>query len=134
MYQLPQELITGNATIDKQHSQLIEALNHILDSCAKGKGRESIRSTLIFLQDYTTKHFSDEESLQVKYSYPDYPNHKQLHESFKRTITQIIREYEDEGPTIAMVSKINLGLGDWFINHIKREDVRLAAYIKSVSL
>ncbi len=134
MYQLTQDLQTGNTAIDNQHRQLIDTFNQLLDSCSKGKGRESIRGTLIFLQDYTIKHFNDEESLQVKYNYPDYPAHKVLHETFKHTIDEIIKEYDAVGPTIALVSKINLNLGGWLINHIKREDAKVAAHIKDATL
>ncbi len=134
MYQLTQELLTGNSAIDSQHKQLIDAFNQLLDACSKGKGREVIRGTLIFLQDYTIRHFNDEETLQTKYNYPDYPAHKKLHESFKQTINEIIQEYDTEGPTIALVSKINLNLGGWLINHIKREDARVATHIKNNTL
>lgn len=131
MYQFSKEVETGNQIIDTQHKQWIDAFNELMDACSKGKGRDSIRSTLIFLQQYTAKHFGDEEALQQKYKYPDYPNHKMLHDGFKKVVSDIIAEYDQSGPTIALVSKINLNLGGWFINHIKREDVKVAAHIKT---
>lgn len=133
MYQFTKELETGNAAIDSQHRQLFDAFNQILDACSQGKGRNVIRSALSFLQDYTAKHFGDEEDLQNKYNYTDRVNHKVYHETFKATIRDIMSEYEQTGPTVLLVGKINTNLVEWFINHIKKEDVKVAAHIKNVS-
>lgn len=131
MYNWTKDLETGNASIDSQHKQWIDALNRMLDACTQGKGRDAIREMLIFIKDYTAKHFSDEEKLQVKYQYPEYTQHKQYHETFKKVVADIITEYDKSGPTIALVGKINTNLGGWFVNHIKKEDIKMAAYIKS---
>ena len=125
-------LETGNAAIDQQHKELINAVNSLLDACAKGQGREKIVSTLKFLQDYTVKHFGDEEALQLKYKYPGYSTHKVYHEEFKKTIQQIVQEYQSTGATITLVAKVNNKVASWLINHIKREDAKVAAHIKSV--
>lgn len=131
MYQFTKDLETGNGTIDMQHKQLLEAVNNLLEACSKGKGRDTIKSTLQFLHDYTVRHFNDEEVLQKKYNYPDYVNHKQYHETFKRVVSDIIKEYEKDGATIALVGKVNTNIGRWLINHIKREDVKVAAHIRN---
>lgn len=131
MYTFSQDLQTGNLTIDSQHKQWIDTLNNLLQACSQGKGRDNIRSTLIFLQSYTAKHFADEEALQNKYHYPQYITHKQYHEAFKKVVQEIIAEYDKTGPTILLTGKINSKLGDWFINHIKNEDKKMAAFIQS---
>ena len=130
-YQLTADLLTGNALIDQEHKQLIQAINDLLDACAKGGGRTQIQSTTKFLQDYTTKHFSDEEKLQQQYRYPDYPNHKQYHEGFKRVVADLMLKLNKEGPTIALVSEVNTALAGWLLNHIKREDKKVAAHIRA---
>lgn len=122
---------TGNAAIDLQHKQLIEAINSLLEACSKGKGREQIGSTLKFLDSYIIKHFGDEESLQLKYNYPDYQNHKRYHEEFKKTVKTIEAEYATTGSSVALVSKVNSVIASWLITHIKREDVKVAKHIKS---
>ncbi|MEA4973644.1 Bacteriohemerythrin [bioreactor metagenome] len=125
------DLYTGNATIDSEHKQLIAAINSLLEACSQGKGRQSLSSTANFLYDYTTKHFADEEKLQLASKYPDYPNHKKYHEGFKKVVQEIVTQLDKEGPTIAMVGKVNTSIGGWFVNHIKVEDVKVAAHIRS---
>lgn len=126
-----QKLETGNAMIDQQHKQLIIAINNLLQACSSGKGREEITRTMKFLYDYTAKHFSDEEKLQVQYRYPDYTNHKRYHEEFKKVVRDLATRLQAEGPSIALVGKVNTSIGGWLLNHIQKEDVKVAAHIKS---
>lgn len=130
-YAWTKELETGNAMIDAQHKQLIEAINHLLDACSKGQGRGEIEKTLNFLNDYVVKHFSDEEALQMKYKYPGYAEHKTFHEGYKKVVRDIIADYRRDGATITLVGKVNSSIAGWLVNHIKREDVKVAAHIKS---
>lgn len=124
-------LETGNTMIDQQHRQLIDAINNLLQACSSGKGRTEIEKTMQFLYNYTAKHFSDEEKLQVQYRYPDYANHKRYHEEFKKVVKELGIQLQKEGPTIALVGKVNTSVGGWLLNHIQREDVKVAAHIKA---
>ena len=116
-YQLTKDLETGNALIDREHRELIDAINALLNSCSKGQGRN--------------EHFSDEEQLQRQNNYPDYVQHKKYHEAFKKTVADIVARLSVNGPTIALVGEINTALAGWLINHIKKEDKKLAAYLST---
>lgn len=132
-YQFTKDLETGNALIDQEHRQLISAINDLLAACSQGQGRANIEKTTRFLSEYTGKHFSDEEKLQQQYGYPDYPNHKRYHDAFKKVVADLSQKLNQEGPTVALVGEVNSALAGWLINHIKQEDKKLAAYIKSKS-
>ena len=69
-YTWNKDLETGNPMIDRQHKQLISCINDLLDACSQGKGRDKILETMQFLQDYTIKHFGDEEALQKRTTKP----------------------------------------------------------------
>ncbi|MDR2346331.1 MAG: hemerythrin family protein [Planctomycetaceae bacterium] len=130
-YTWSKDLETGNPLIDTQHKQLIEAVNELLAACSAGQGREKLNSTLLFLESYTSKHFSDEEKLQIQYSYPDYMNHKSLHDDFKKFVNELVMQIKKDGPTTSLISKVSFGVGDWLINHIKKEDTKVAGHIKN---
>ena len=132
-YQFTKDLETGNNVIDSEHRQLIDAVNSLLDACAKGQGRTQLLDTAHFLLDYTKKHFSDEEAIQMKNHYPDYTRHKKIHEDFKKTAADLVTKIENEGPTVANVNQINTLLVGWLLNHIKGEDIKLANYLKSIA-
>jgi hemerythrin-like metal-binding protein len=128
-YKWTPDLETGHELIDSQHKELIKALADLVDACSTGKGRAVLESTLDFLADYTAKHFGDEEALQLEYKYPDYPNHKKLHEGFKKVVANLGRQLKAEGATISLVGKVNTQIGGWLVNHIKREDTKVAAHL-----
>lgn len=132
-YAWTKDLETGNAAIDRQHHELIDAINNLLNACSKGKGRSEIGNTLQFLSDYITRHFADEEVLQKKFGYPDQVNHKKYHEGFKKSVRGIQEEFDKGGANIALVAKVNSAIAAWLINHIKKEDVKVAAHIRSKS-
>jgi len=132
-YTWTDDLTTGNEAIDAQHKQLFKALNDLIDACFKGEGHAKLDPTVQFLVDYTEKHFADEEKLMQQYGYPGYLNHKKLHEAFDRTAVEIAEQLKKEGPTAAMVRKVNSSIGNWFTHHIKDEDKKVAAYIRDNS-
>lgn len=130
-YTFTKDLETGNQLIDNEHRQLIDAINNLLTACSTGKGRTELANTTKFLQDYTAKHFSDEEKLQLQSQYPDYANHKRYHEDFKKVVAGICQKLEKDGPTISLVGEVNSAIAGWLINHIKKEDVKVANHLKN---
>lgn len=125
------ELETGNPQIDAEHQQLIQATNHLLEACAAGKGQQELRATVDFLRQYTLTHFLHEEALQLDHNYPDYPNHKRLHERFLKTVEDLSNRLYAQGPTTDLVAEINKRLAGWLLNHIKTEDARVARHIQT---
>jgi hemerythrin len=132
-YTFTPDLITGNTMIDTQHKELIKAINNLLLACSAGQGRAEITATIDFLADYTAKHFGDEEKLQQKYGYPDYINHKRYHDTFKTVVKDLGNKLKLEGPTVALVAKVNSEIAGWLLTHIKREDVKVAMHVKANS-
>jgi hemerythrin len=130
-YQWDSSLETGHEKIDKQHKQLVASLNNIIEASEQGKGQEEIFKTLDFLTGYTIMHFSTEEKLQVQYDYPDYLVHKRYHDEFKITVGKLTERLQQEGPTGEMIDMVTTTIGDWLLNHIKGDDFRMAAYVKS---
>jgi hemerythrin len=122
-------LKTGNALIDEQHKQLFAALGNLIKISNEGRNDE-LKKSLDFLNDYTIKHFFDEEQLQQKFKYPDYPNHKKLHENFKALVRELSHKWIMGGASEALTNEVKLKIGDWLISHIKGQDIKLGAYIK----
>lgn len=85
-YELTQDLLTGNQLIDSEHRQLFDAINALMDACAQGAGRTKINETVQFLNSYVSKHFRDEEQLQLQSKYPGYNAHHTFHEGYKREL------------------------------------------------
>lgn len=129
-YQFTPDLETGNTVIDTEHKELIQAINDLLTACSTGHGRSELEKTTKFLSDYTAKHFADEERLQQQSAYPDYTNHKRYHETFKKVVADLMKKLDEQGPTVALVGEVNSAIAGWLLNHIKKEDKKVAAHIR----
>lgn len=128
-YELTPDLETGNALIDREHRQLFDAINRLLDACGQGQGRSVLKDTIVFLNDYVKKHFADEEALQKKSNYPGIVSHSQFHKNYRNQLADVSRRIDAEGPTIKSISDLNQ-LAGVLVSHIRREDKKLAAYLK----
>jgi len=122
----------GNEQVDNQHYQLFEMLSDLVGSCLDGSDITNLRKTLNFLVSYTVRHFVDEEALQVKYNFPDYKRHRQLHEDFKVTVGELVQRFEDSGSTENLSNDVNKIIVRWLINHINGEDKKIGAHIREV--
>lgn len=123
-------LETGCPVIDAQHKELIVAVNNFLTVCQQGQAAGMVRQKIDFLTSYTKKHFAEEEALQKKFAYPDYTNHCKLHGAFVATVNELSAQLAQSGPTPVLVNKIIRNIGDWLVNHIKKEDAKVAAHLK----
>ena len=132
-YQWDSSLETGYEKVDKQHKQLIAALNAIISASREGKGSEEIFKTLDFLTGYTVMHFSDEEKLMLQNDYPDYLIHKRYHDEFKETVGELTQRVISEGATEEMIGIVTTAIGEWLLNHIRGDDFRMAAFVKAKS-
>jgi methyl-accepting chemotaxis protein len=124
-------LEVGYSIIDEQHKQLFTAINQLLDACNLGKGGKELKKSLDFLSDYTVYHFDNEEVIQQKYGYPDYPNHHKYHESFKAAVRDLSYRLMQDGPTELLITDVRKKIGDWLVSHIQVQDMKLGAYLKS---
>ncbi len=125
-YELTSNLLTGNSIIDREHRELIDAVNKLLDACG-GKGSEQLQATAKFLNDYVDKHFLHEEQLQQQSGYTNYTAHKAFHDKYKQTLREITANFSDS-PSFADTAKLNGHIGV-LITHIKTEDRRLGEFL-----
>lgn len=128
-YELTKDLETGNAIIDREHRELFQAVNQLLDSCGKGQGRAAMEPAIQFLIGYVNQHFSHEEQLQQESGYPGMPAHKTFHAGYKKTLREIAAKIPASGPSVADLSAMNKHVAV-LINHIRVEDKRLSAHLK----
>jgi len=132
-YKWDSSLESGYDKVDNQHRQLVAAVNNLMEASANGKGDKAVMDTLDFLTGYAVKHFADEEKLQKDYEYPDYLNHKRIHDEFKGVVADLSKRVMKEGPTVELIDVVSSTIGAWLLNHIKGDDFRMAAFVKVAS-
>jgi len=124
----------GNEQVDTQHQRLFELVSDLVSSCLEGQSAEKLRETIGFLIDYTIRHFNDEEALQLKFDYPDFGRHKQLHEDFKKQVGELVQSFRRSGCTEELVSNVNKVVIRWLVNHIQQEDKKIGDHIRSIRM
>lgn len=111
----------GFEDIDRQHRQLLDCLNHCIESPVNNGG--------VFeqLKTYVTQHFSVEEQLMQLVSFPELERHRQEHRFFERQIG-IIETAGMQGEAHAK-PLLAAFLRDWYLNHVLSEDKKYADFI-----
>ena len=124
-------LNTGNARVDSQHKRIFRLLSDVMRQCAEGDYSATLEETLNFLVDYTVKHFTDEEALQLACKYPGYERHRKLHEDFKTTVGGLVKAFGESGSSKELADGVNSVMAIWLITHIQKEDKKIAEHIRA---
>ena len=124
------KLEIGDRDIDHQHKRIFKFLNTLIESCKINDTKFAIEETLIYLVDYLLYHLAEEERTTRRYKYPKYVEHKQMHDNFTVTVRDLTNEYEKNGDSETLFSAVNNRIVKWLIQHIQREDLKIAQYIK----
>jgi len=128
--QWTESLSVGVDAIDTQHKKWIEHFNNVALAIDDGHGVAQIVKTLEFLVDYTELHFSTEEKLMVENDYPQYDVHKAKHDELRRTLDDLVQEFQEEGATHVLAAAIDSFLSSWLVKHIQEIDLQMAAFVK----
>lgn len=127
-------LLIGVKLIDEQHKMLIQRLSDLSRSIDMNQGEVQIAKTLDFMVDYTDFHFSAEEKHMKEQNYPGLEYQKQQHAEFKGHLKKLVADFEEEGPTKALSTAINVFLLNWLIKHIKAVDLKLGKFLNEKGL
>ena len=123
-------LSVGVAEIDRQHKQLFDKFNAFLAASDAGQGTEDVSRLFWFLTAYVATHFADEERLQKRIGFPDYPKHREQHLAFTRQVAGLKERLASEGPSGEFVSTVTLTMTGWLIEHISGMDRAIGRFLK----
>ena len=124
-------LAVGVVEIDEQHQQWIQRLNDVTAAMAAHIGPVQLGKTLEFLVDYTQQHFATEETLMAAAEYPGLPAQIAQHKELTVTLQDLLRDFEEEGATQKLAETVNTYLGNWLLTHIREQDLKFGAFLKT---
>jgi hemerythrin len=124
-------LSVGVTAIDNQHKQWIQRMADLSAAIASNRGVEHISKTLSFLVDYTSYHFSAEETLMREKAYPDLATHHAQHEELRKTLSELVRDFEEEGATHELARFTDTFLMNWLTEHIRTMDTKVGAFLRA---
>lgn len=116
----------GIPIIDEQHRALVSIINSLYFFIKEKKGCDVLAPIMKMLEQYTKIHFQTEEYLLRKACYPELDKHLALHKELIDKMDQIGCEASmRHDPEMVLTF-----LKDWWLGHIRKEDIKYVTTIK----
>ena len=115
-------LSIGIELIDEQHKIWIERLNTLSKAVETHNEMSYVSKMLDFMVDYVQFHFATEQKHMAAQGYPGLNEHKAKHAEFQHVLTELVREFEEDGATHRLGDSINTFQISWLKNHIRETD------------
>lgn len=133
LVEMTDALKVGYFAIDEQHKELFDIINELHEAIEAKRKKGDIDMGFTFLGNYVKAHFSLEESLMIKKSYPAIEEHKSLHVYFLETLDKIKNSFNehDDDHIWDDLKELEGLLKDWFVNHIMTIDKKLGKFVSN---
>ena len=115
-------LAVGIPSIDDQHKELYRRIDALLVAMKQGRGKSEIDRTVIFLEEYVTTHFGDEERTMTQANYPALATHRREHTAFVNDLAKWKRKLEKGENALTLMVDLQSRLTGWLNTHIGRAD------------
>lgn len=122
----------GVEKIDEQHRELFRRVEDFIKT-VRSEGiweekQQKVQETLEFMSGYVVSHFADEEAYQQEINFPEYEEHRQLHERFKTEVGKYVDRFAEEGFDEELVQEFSGKLMTWLIYHVAGVDQNIGTY------
>jgi len=109
---------TGVKVIDSQHQHLFDMTNQLYLACFAGDDvlNKVFQDTMHQTVEYVRFHFNYELKLLSKIDFPDYKNHKKMHDNLVRDILKAVEDYKEDKKFTP--NNFARTLRDWILGHI----------------
>ena len=116
-------------SMNDTHLEEILLINKLDDAARKGDAK-NVTTLLVALIEHTELHFSDEEDMMDRASFPAYQTHKGEHDRHLSELKALVAHFEKTQNTKSVFVYIEGSLTPWMLDHIKTMDTVTAAYIQ----
>ena len=116
--------------IDDQHKELINLFNEVHDCIDSNRAIERLGSVLEDLIDYTRVHFVTEEKLLRENGYPNYEQHKKMHDDLTIRVLDLQDRYSKDHSVAVLIDSMKF-MTDWLTQHIIRTDKQYSTYLSN---
>ncbi len=115
----------GDKSIDDQHRQIIEIIDDLWKVMEKENNQTEVKIFLDCMVEYSLNHFNHEEEKMRECGYPDFSEHKALHDKMRQKVLDMREHLSD-------VSAHDLlqFMKQWWLDHIQGRDKKYAPYLE----
>jgi hemerythrin len=130
---LPKEFRTGITTIDKQHQQLVDMVNHlgrIREAAFENPKTRKVATGQVVAEmlSYSISHFAFEEALMQDANYKFFDSHKRAHNLFVTRANEYKQRFTSGEDIIDELFDM---LNRWLFNHIRSDDMAYTPALKT---
>lgn len=115
----------GHELIDQEHQLFLRLIKKASQTADMGETSKA-RNLLIEIKKYAAFHFFSEENLMQEIDYPDYQNHRAMHNMVLSNIDDMIVRL-DMG--LVKLDEVVDFLFEWFALHTTSADKQITAFI-----
>lgn len=122
----------GVSAMNKEHREILDAMNKIYDAHSAGQKGETINRLVAALGSVCVKHFADEERFMAEIAFPGLSTHKHIHRT-------LLEDFTKHAGTIRAAGGVaNDGFFDflkrWLVAHIKGIDAKYGQHANKRSV
>lgn len=122
---------SGNSKIDKQHKELIEMANSLINMTFAGKGYQELEQQVELLLNHIVHHFEFEEGILNAIGYPCYRTHVNIH---KELVTKALQLKEScRNGEILISALFSFMVEDVILGHLMVNDKDFFPYTREKS-
>ena len=118
----------GNSEIDNQHKTFLKIIEKLQNAYENKLNDQLLLGYVIELYKYAAYHFVSEENYMIEQQYPDYEEHKKLHDDLLKELVDNITTFKIEYIDVEKLIEFSL---NWFIAHTTTIDKKIIEYINS---
>lgn len=127
------EYKVGVEIIDRQHQRLVGTLSRLHQARnSGGLTHELLKTVILDLEGYVSRHFVTEEELMEIYGYPGLEGQKRAHQEFADKVKELrVLVMEGDLTVMNVICRI---LESWLENHIIKEDRGIGPFLNAKGL
>ena len=113
--------------IDNQHKELCDEAERLVRKVQSGDPdtKDECINAILFLKDYSVRHFAAEEEYQLSISYSDRVAHKAAHDGFVTTVLELEDKLAAADYSLPVIKEVAGFLTSWLAYHIAETDQKL---------
>ena len=123
----------GIAEMDNQHARWIKLIEKFrtvgTEQFMEQAGIDAAAEAITELLSYTKQHFASEEAFLSQHGYPNLDGHKRRHQELEGVLAKLSKEINESRASRTPL-KLNLLVTIWLLEHIMKEDMQYAIFIK----
>ncbi|MBI1388278.1 MAG: bacteriohemerythrin [bacterium] len=122
------EYSVHDTEIDGQHQKLFHMINELQDAIQQRRSKDVMGKIFEGLVQYAADHFSLEERRMQEAEYPDFDQHKAIHEKFTSEALDYQGRFRS-GQDVLSLAVVQF-LKDWLVNHVLKSDQAYSPWLK----